>query len=153
MNHADLIDQYLAGPEQLRSAIQGMTPEQINASPVPGKWSTRQVICHLADFEPVYADRIKRALAEDEPTIFGGDPDAFAACLAYQQRDIEVELQMIAAIRQHMARILRTLTPDAFQRKVNHSEAGPLTMEQLLVNITNHIPHHVRFIERKRAAL
>jgi len=152
MNHASLIDDYLSGPQRLCDAIDGMTAEQIDAAPIPGKWSTRQVICHIADFEPVYVDRMKRALAEDEPTIFGGDPDAFAACLAYDQRDIEVELQMIESVRRHMARILRTLEADAFQRKVNHSEAGPLTVEQLLTNITNHIPHHVKFIEEKRAA-
>jgi uncharacterized damage-inducible protein DinB len=153
MDYAALIDDYLNGPQRLRDAIAGMTEEQIDATPVPGKWSTRQVICHIADFEPVYADRMKRALAEDEPTIFGGDPDAFAARLAYGQRDIEEELQMIESVRKHMARILRTLTADDFQRTVNHSEAGPLTLEKLLTNITNHIPHHVKFIDEKRAAL
>jgi uncharacterized damage-inducible protein DinB len=153
MDHTALIDDYLAGPQQLRDAIVGMTGEQIDAAPVPGKWSTRQVICHIADFEPVYADRMKRALAEDDATIFGGDPDAFAARLAYDHREIEEELQMIESLRKHMARILRTLQPDAFQRKVNHSEAGPLTVEQLLTNITNHIPHHVKFIVEKRTAL
>ena len=61
---------------------------------------------------------MKRALAEDDPTIFGGDPDAFAARLAYEQRDIEEDLQMVESIRKHMARILRTLQPDAFQRRV-----------------------------------
>ncbi|MEQ8789944.1 MAG: DinB family protein [Pirellulaceae bacterium] len=153
MDHAALIDEYLAGPQQLRNAIAGMTDELIDAAPVPGKWSTRQVICHIADFEPVYADRIKRALAEEEPTIFGGDPDAFAARLAYDQRDIEYELQMIESVRKHVASILRTLKPGDFQRRVMHSEAGPLTLEQLLVNITKHIPHHVEFIKEKREAL
>ncbi len=153
LDYSALIDNYLAGPQQLRDAIRGMTNEQINATAVPGKWSTRQVICHIADFEPVYADRIKRALAEDEPTIFGGDPDAFAARLAYQQRDMDEELQLIESVRKHVARILRTLTPDAFQRKVVHSEAGPLTVEQLLTHITEHIPHHIAFINEKRAAM
>ena len=148
-----LAAEHLAGPQQLRNAIAGMTDEQIDVAPISGKWSTRQVICHIADFEPVYADRMKRALAEDEPTIFGGDPDAFAARLAYDQREIEEELQMIESVRKHMARILRTLTADDFQRKVNHSEAGLLTLEQLLTNITNHVPHHIKFIEEKRAAL
>lgn len=89
MDQAALIDNYLAGPQERRDAIAGMTSEQIDAASVSGKWSTRQVICHIADFEPVYVDRMKRALAEDAPTIFGGDPDAFAASLAYMQRDIE----------------------------------------------------------------
>ena len=153
MDHATLIEEYLAGPGKLRNAISGMTAEQIDAAPVPGKWSTRQVICHLADFEPIYADRIKRALAEDHPTIFGGDPDTFAARLAYDQRDVEEELQMIESVRKHMARILRTLSADDFRCTANHSEAGPLTVEQLLKNITNHIPHHIEFIRQKRAAL
>ncbi len=148
-----LIDAYLAGPVQLREAIAGMTDEQLNAAPVPGKWSTRQVICHIADFEPVYADRMKRVVAEDEPTMFGGDPDLFAARLAYQQRDLEVELALIEMVRKHVASVLRTLPAEAFERRGIHSEAGPVTLEALLRGITNHIPHHIQFIREKRQAL
>ena len=54
------IDDYLSGPALLRQAVAGMTQEQLVARPVPGKWSTLEVICHLADFEIVYADRINR---------------------------------------------------------------------------------------------
>lgn len=148
-----LIDSYLAGPAQLRAAIAGMSAAQIDAAPVPGKWSTRQIICHIADFEPVYADRMKRVIAEEHPTMFGGDPDLFAAKLVYDQRDIEEELQMIETVRRHVGRILRTQPAAVFQRTGNHSENGPMTLEKLLTNITNHIPHHVRFIEEKRAAM
>jgi len=153
MNHSALIDEYLAGPQKLRDAIDGMTDEQIDAAPIPGKWSTRQVICHITDFEPVYADRMKRIIVEENPTMFGGDPDVFAAGLAYDQRDIEEELQLIAAVRKHVARILKSLKPDQFERTGNHSEDGPISLEVLLQRITNHIPHHIAFIEEKRAAL
>ena len=57
----------------LREAVAGMSQEQLIARPIPGKWSTLEVICHLADFEIVYADRIKRVIAENEPILFGGD--------------------------------------------------------------------------------
>jgi uncharacterized damage-inducible protein DinB len=153
MEPRELIDNYLAGPATLRTAIAGMTADQINAAPVPGKWSTRQVVCHIADFEPVYADRLKRVIAEDEPTLFGGDPQVFAARLAYDRRDIEEELQLIEATRRHVARILRTLKPQDFQRRGIHSEDGPLTLETLLRRVAGHIPHHAKFIEEKRAAL
>jgi uncharacterized damage-inducible protein DinB len=148
-----LIDEYLAGAGRLRGAVLGMTEGEIDARPIAGKWSTRQVICHIADFEPVYADRMKRVIAEENPTIFAGDPDLFAARLAYEQRDIEEELQLIEAVRKHVGRILRTLRPEDFQRKANHSEAGPVTLEKLLRNVTNHIVHHIVFIEEKRAAM
>ncbi|MBM3815331.1 MAG: DUF664 domain-containing protein [Acidimicrobiia bacterium] len=153
MSPAQLIDPYLAGPELLRHAVAGMTEEQLRATPIPGKWSTQQVVCHLADFEPIYADRIKRAIAEDEPTIMSGDPDAFAARLAYDQRNVAEELQLIAVVRKQVGRILATLRPEDFDRRAMHSERGPITIRTMIGDITNHIPHHVRFIEEKRRAL
>jgi hypothetical protein len=100
-----------------------------------------------------YADRIKRVIAENEPTMFGGDPTLFAGRLAYDERNLDEELLLIALIRQQVARILRTLKIDDFQRRGIHSESGPMTLEQLVQRITGHIPHHVRFIEEKRKAL
>jgi uncharacterized damage-inducible protein DinB len=96
MNPAQLIDDYLAGPQKLRAAVAGMTAEQLDARPIPGKWSTKQVICHLADFEPVYVDRMKRVIAENEPTMFSGDPDLFAtAGLRPAGRAVELDLHRI----------------------------------------------------------
>jgi uncharacterized damage-inducible protein DinB len=153
MHHRDLIDQYLAGIGDLRTAVADMADEQLDAKPIPGKWSTRQVVCHLADFEPIYADRMKRVIAERCPTFFGGDPDAFAAGLVYERRSVDEELDLLAAVRRHMATILRELKADDFQRTGNHSEAGPMTLEALLRNIAAHVPHHLRFIAEKRQAL
>ena len=153
MNHESIIADYLAGSQKLRDAVARMTPEQLDAKPIAGKWSTRQVVCHIADYEPIYADRIKRVLAEDKPTILGGDPDVFAANLKYESRDVETELQMIDAVRKHLVTILRTLKPDDWQRTGTHTTDGALSLETLLTRITNHIPHHIRFIEEKRKAL
>jgi hypothetical protein len=52
-----------------------------------------------------------------------------------------------------MAAILRELTAVDFQRTGNHSEAGTMTLEGLLTNIANHVPHHINFINDKRQAL
>ena len=153
MNDDTLIEQYLAGPGLLRRAVAGMTREQLLARPIPGRWSTQEVVCHLADYEPIYADRMKRVIALKEPELLQGDPGLFAARLAYTHRDMEEELALIEWTRKQMARILRALTPEDFQRKGGHSRDGVLTLEVLLQRITAHIPHHVRFIEDKKRAL
>ena len=153
MNDDTLIEQYLAGPGLLRRAVAGMTREQLLARPIPGRWSTQEVVCHLADYEPIYADRMKRVIALKEPELLQGDPGLFAARLAYTHRDMEEELALIEWTRKQMARILRALTPEDFQRKGGHSRDGVLTLEVLLQRITAHIPHHVRFIEEKKRAL
>jgi len=82
MEYDGLINDYLAGPQALRQALAGMTPLELDARPIPGKWSTREVVCHIADYEPVYADRMKRVITENEPAICGGNPDAMAARLS-----------------------------------------------------------------------
>jgi hypothetical protein len=153
MDQRQLIDEYTLGPKLLRDCVAGMTPAELDAAPVAGKWSTRQVICHIADFEPIYADRMKRVIAEDKPTMFGGNPDLFAERLAYEKRDIDEELALIEAVRRHVGRILHTLNSRDFDRTGIHSVDGPVTLTRLLENITNHIPHHVRFIDEKRRAL
>lgn len=153
MKYDALIEQYLAGPDLLRRALAGMTKAQLLAKPIPGKWSAHEVVCHLADYEPIYADRMKRVIALEEPELLKGDPGLFATRLAYDQRDVEEELALIELTRKQMARILRTRRPEDFQRRGGHSRDGTLTLEVLLQRITNHIPHHVRFIEEKRQAL
>src|SRR5271166_5327815 len=100
---------YLDGPRLLRQAVAGMTAEQLRARPVPGKWSTLEVVCHLADFDPILADRMKRVIAEDRPTLLGADENRFAAALAYHARDLDEELTIIDRTRGQLARILRTL--------------------------------------------
>jgi len=153
MDYARLIPDYLAGPQMLRQAVEAMTEEQLDARPIPGKWSTREVVCHIADYEPVYADRMKRVIAENEPVICGGNPDAFAQRLAYGSREVEEELALIEVVRKQMARILRALQPEDFQRRGIHDKRGPTTLAELVERVTGHIPHHVTLIQEKRKAM
>lgn len=148
-----MIESYLAGVQTLRQAVAGMSRDQLTARPVPGKWSTLEVVCHLADFEPILADRMKRVIAEDRPTLLGADETCFAAALAYHDRDLEEELTIVDKTHQQLARILRKLPDAALERMGVHNERGPRTLEQLLTTATNHIPHHVKFIHEKRRAL
>jgi hypothetical protein len=149
----ELIDAYLDGPKALRESVRGMNRAQLLARPVPGKWSTLEVVCHVADFEPVGADRMKRVIAEDQPSLIGADERRFAAALCYHDRDVEEELTIIDKTRQQLARILRKLPAEAFRRVGLHNERGPLTLEQLLTLAINHILHHAKFIHEKRVAL
>jgi hypothetical protein len=153
MDYAKRIDDYLAGSKVLRAAVEGMTDAQLDARPFPDKMTTREVVCHLADFEPVIADRMKRVIAEETPTVFGADENLFLKRLAYGARDVAEELAIVEATRSQMAKILRTLAPEDCQRQGNHNERGLLTLEQFLQAGIRHIPHHVRFIEDKKRAL
>lgn len=148
-----LVDRYAAGSVLLRNTVAGMTPEQLTARPVPGKWSTLEVVSHLADFEIVGVDRLAAVIAETDPALPGRDEQQYVAHLAYDQRNFEEQLQLVELCRRHMTRILRTLDDSALVRRGIHSGAGPLTLEELLERVTRHVEHHVTFIREKRRAL
>ena len=153
MSLATLTEQYAAGPALVRQAVARLSREQLLARPIEGKWSSLEVVCHLADFEAVFVDRLTSVIAENEPTLPGRDERKYAARLAYHQRDLEEQLRLIETCRGHVTRILKTLSDADLVRKGIHTEAGPLTLEQLLGRIINHIQHHVKFIHEKRQAL
>jgi len=148
-----LTDAYLSGPRALLQALAGMSRDQLVARPMAGKWSTLEVVCHLADFDPILADRMKRVIAEDQPTLLGADEKCFAAALAYHDRDLEEEVAIIEKTRSQMARILRKLPPEAASRVGLHNERGPLTLERMLTLSIRHIVHHAGFVAEKKKAL
>lgn len=151
--HSTAIENYVAGSRLLREAVRGLSRDHLLARPIAGKWSTLEVVCHIADFEPIFADRMKLVLAEERPQLCGADENKFYAALAYHERDLEEELAIVEHTRSQMARILRAQTDEAFQRVGIHRQRGAISVENLLAQITNHIPHHLPFLREKRQAL
>jgi uncharacterized damage-inducible protein DinB len=148
-----LIDAYLEGPVSLRAAVSDLTPEQLRARPVPGKWSVLEVICHLADSEQAWCHRMKRVIAEPRPLLIGYDERRFAATLGYHDRDVEAELALVEGMREQMATILRALPEASWSFTGVHSERGLMTLEDLVRAEVEHIPHHLGFVVEKRRAL
>lgn len=150
---AELLEEYLRGPQALREAVRGLTPDQQRARPGPGTWSTLEVVGHLADTEALYAERIKRIIAEETPTLLYADETRWVERLASHARDLEEELHLLEVTRKQMARILRAVPPASFQRVGNHNRSGPQTVEQIVKNANAHLTHHLGFIQEKRRKL
>ncbi len=153
LSNDHLISAYESGPQQLRDAVGGLTPEQLRARPVEGRWSILEVLCHLADCEQFFADRMKRTIAMDRPLLIGADGFRYPGPLCYHERDVEEEIELIGITRRQMARILRRLDDEAWSRTAVHSETGLVTLRQLVFHAVRHQEHHLWFVAEKRRAL
>ncbi len=149
----NLIGAYVGSVFQLEKLIWDIPDADALLRPVPGKWSVLELVSHLADFEPLFADRMKRVLAGDATFLVPGDEDKFAANLDYQTRNLFRELEIIRSIRLQMARILTNMDETCWEKKGHHMVKGPLTLEEILKGINYHIPHHLPFLIDKRKAL
>jgi len=149
----DLVAAYEQGISDLKNAVVGMTLDQLQARPIPGKWSTLEVVCHLADTEIYYTDRIERTIALERPLLIGVDERPYADRLNYQSLDLDEQLALFTALRRHVARIVKLQPPEAWQRTAVHSETGVVTLRQLVFQAVRHVQHHLPFIAEKRAAM
>ncbi|MFO0878336.1 MAG: DinB family protein [Gemmataceae bacterium] len=149
----DLIAAYEQGIDDLQAAVQGMTRAQVQARPLPGKWSTLEVVAHLADSEIFFTDRIERTIALDRPLLMAVDEHGYIERLGYAHFDLDEQLALFTALRRHVTRILRHQPPEVWSRVAIHSETGQVTLRQLVLQPIRHLCHHLPFIAAKRAAL
>jgi uncharacterized damage-inducible protein DinB len=151
--NTSVVEAYAAGASVLAEAICGLSRQDLLAAPVPGTWSIQQIVLHLMDSDLIIADRMKRIIAEDNPTLIGFNQSAFAANLHYDQLDAAVAADIFRQNRQLMAVILRNLPESAFDRVGTHNERGRLTLAQMLSGAVGHLSHHMAFLHHKRQLL
>ena len=149
----ELIAQYAAGYDEVVSALAGITPEQLTAHPLPGKWSAAEIVQHLADSEMNSAIRIRKLLTEDAPLIQGYDQDLYATRLFYNERDLTPALESLKSSRATTVQILERMTDADWQRAGTHSESGAYTAENWLRIYAAHAHGHADQLRRLREAL
>jgi len=153
MDQAAWLDAYLGGPDRLRSAVTGLSREQMISRPITGRWSVLEVVCHLADTEANIAHRIKRVLSEERPVFDRVKPELMLAALAYHDRDVEDELGIFDLTRRQVGRIQRASPPQAWERAGVVSDRGDRTVAQIINGAVEHLAHHLGFVIEKRRAL
>jgi uncharacterized damage-inducible protein DinB len=133
-----LIEDYANGSEKLRRSIHGLTTEEMSFKPGPEKWSIHEIIVHICDAEIVGVQRMKKVF--------------WARSLGYSQQNAERALQLFQLLREEMASVLQRVKDEEWGREGIHTEAGPLSLLQLLERYVNHVHDHLAQIERVKAA-
>ncbi|HEX8096650.1 MAG TPA: DinB family protein [Pyrinomonadaceae bacterium] len=149
----ELISKYEAGYEEVVQSLEGFPEDSLTARPVPGKWSAREIVHHLADSETTSAIRLRRLLAEDRPVIQGYDQDRFAVVLRYNERDTAPALEAFRAARATTAQILARMTEDDWRREGEHTESGRYTAEDWLRIYAAHAHGHAAQIRRLKEVI
>jgi uncharacterized damage-inducible protein DinB len=149
----DVIDRYERGGQLLAQAIEGLTPDRGRERVGPGEWSISEVVAHMLDSDLVGAERMKRVIAEENPTLQAYDENAWIDRLDSRSMPMDEAAALFAANRKWMARILRNVAEADFTRSGLHTEDGPKTLAKLLAGYVNHLDHHLRFLYGKRGAL
>jgi uncharacterized damage-inducible protein DinB len=134
-----------ATPEHLAAIIQQLGPDSLERSYAPGKWSARQILCHLADCEIAFAFRLRQALAEDHHLIQPFDQEGWAK--QYTALEAQQALNVFSALRGWNLALLQTVSSTDSAKPVSHPERGEMTFQTLVETMGGHDLNHLKQLQ------
>ncbi len=145
------IKQIAETPTKLRSAINGLSAEQLDTPYRPSGWIVRQVVHHLPDSHMNSYIRFKLALTEENPIIKPYMENRWAELDDYRNTPIEVSLILLESLHERWITLLSHFQDTQFLRTFTNPESGDtLTLENALGLYAWHGRHHVAHITSLR---
>jgi DinB superfamily len=148
-----LLVRYRDGAAEFAAAVADVTEPELDAHPIEGEWSIREIAHHLADGELTSAVRLRRLIAEDDAAILGYDERSFTDRLHATERPIASSVEAATAARASTLSILECLTDDEWKRTGTHSESGAYGVERWLEIYADHPWDHADQARRVLAAI
>jgi hypothetical protein len=149
---ADLLERFRRGAELLAVVTTGAAGSELDFKPGEGKWSVREITCHLADSEAVAGTWFRQLVAEENPTLTSFDQNAWTAKLGYERRKISQAIEMFRLLRFGNYELLKDQAEDVFQRGGTHTGLGQVNLLQCLRGFAEHAEGHVKQIQGVRAS-
>jgi len=137
-----LIDMYAAGYDVLLAAWNEVPAELRKWRPDESSWSAHENIIHCADSETVSATRIRFLISEPNPIITGYDQDEWADIFRYHDRDADLSLETIRAVRAYTVPVLRAMPDAAWSATGSHTQSGRYSATDWLNIYANHLHGH-----------
>lgn len=149
---------FMASADLLRKHVGGLSDAELDYAAEPGGWTIRQMVHHVADDCDIWSMCIKKALATPGALVrFEGFPgnEPWADGLAFEHREVQTALGLIAAHRAYLAALLRFFA-DGWDRCVQIANAEGEVMQEMSVRemvgmLTDHMLEHVEAIGRVQA--
>lgn len=138
--HTYLLIDLESAPAVLARLVAGVT--DWDRRPDPDRFTLREMVAHLADWDGVFLGRLTQTRDEENATLRGMDEGQVAVDNDYTQADPQECLARYAAGRKETVAFLRGLSPEQWGRSGTHTEVGPISMETQAVLIAVHDGYH-----------
>lgn len=133
-----------ASPGHFETLFEGFTegdPRWDNRTD-PDRFSPREALAHLADWEPIWVERMSRIINEDLPKIKSIDEGELAVLHDYAGSSPTESLQKFRAGRERVVALLESLSEPQWHRQGDREGVGPMSLFEMAAMITGHDGYH-----------
>jgi uncharacterized damage-inducible protein DinB len=133
-----------ATPPVLARLLDGLTDAEADRRPDPERFTIREALAHVADWEPIWLERLTALAERDNPTVPGYDEGQFAIDRDYAHADIAEQLARVTEGRARLVEYVARVPRESWDRPGVHGEIGPLTFHDLVTLILAHDGYHLK---------
>ena len=144
------IEQMAEAPAKLRTALLGLSEEQLDARYRKDGWTLRQVVHHLADAQLNGFTRFKLALTEDRPAIKTYEEDLWSETADGREAPVNLSVDLLTALHARWVILLESLAESGFARTFRHPQRGELRIDDAIQLYAWHGIHHTAHISKLR---
>lgn len=141
-----------AGPVLVEALTAGLTDAEADRRPDPERFTLREVLCHLADWEPIWLERVSRIARESNPQLPSIDEGQMAIANDYAHQDLATQIARYRAGRENLIAFLRALSPADWERSGIRDELGDVTIDDIATFVIGHDGYHYRQLVEFRQA-
>jgi hypothetical protein len=134
--------------EAFLARLKDLTEEQAAFAYAPGKWTVKEVICHITDAERIFAYRALRIARGDATPLASFEENAYAVNSGANDRPLETLLGEFAAVRGATLALLRWLPEAAWTRRGTAS-GKEVSVRALAWMMAGHAMHHASVLKDK----
>jgi SAM-dependent methyltransferase len=147
--HRALIERIRASGDDVRQAMERVSPGKLAASPGHGAWSVLETLVHLRNVVVmVHGLRIRRLLYEARPVFADYDEASHRRAALESGVTADRLVTMIVAEHRQLADLLEELPDDRWCRAGRHPELGEMSIEVLAARVAGHAEEHAAQIRR-----
>jgi hypothetical protein len=148
MKSVEVIINHLENSPALILPLVKEVPQTIlKRRPKPGKWSAHEHACHLATIHPVMLARLDLLMNDPRPRIVSYFPSQEEEEGASLKLNLDDEMDRFPRDRQKLVELLKTLSPEDWQRTAEHSEYTHYSVFIMFRHLAMHDMFHAYRIE------
>jgi uncharacterized damage-inducible protein DinB len=141
----DPVDVLRESFEGYRELGRRITADMWDQPIAPGKWTIRQVLVHVVQWEMIFGLRLRFALASPDYVIQPFEQDPLMAEAAVV--DGPTALAALEAVRRMTLTFAASLTPQQRRQKTQHADRGEIDVQDILVTLAGHSVHHLKQLQ------
>jgi uncharacterized damage-inducible protein DinB len=137
-------------PEVLEAVLHGVTDGEADSRPDPERFTIREVLCHLADWEPIWLERLSAIAEQEKPFLPGYDEGQFAIERDYAHSNTTEQADRFRTGRLALVEYVTNAPAEAWERTGTHGEIGTITFGELVFLLVAHDGYHLKQVVQYR---